>query len=276
MIQEFEVSQKWIENAAKYFIQTLWNIDKYKIHEQENISSIFLAGAPGAWKTEFLETVLNDLRENFIVIDIDMYRKSFKWYNGENSSEYQKTSVRVADKVLKFCFKNELNFIFDGTFRNYNKVKQNFKQCEKYERKCLVALVFQDPRVSFYYTFLRKLKKKRNVPIDVFVDGFYGSIESVFLVKKHFKNVDIIIANKKYNFANKDKFTYNVDYAVSNIVEFCKNYHIAYNKGIFTNRYKVKLDIESFNDTLSKHFWKKWSMFMNIKMWFIKRLYNLK
>lgn len=274
-MKDFEVSKEWIEKATECIIQNLWSIEKYTIVDKENISSIFLAWAPWAWKTEFLETVFNDLRENFVVIDIDMYRKLFKWYNGENSSEYQKVSVRVADKVLKFCFKNSLNFIFDGTFRNYNKVKQNFKQCEKYKRKCLVALVFQDPRISFYYTFLRKLKKKRNVPIDVFIDGFYGSIESVFLVKKHFKFVDIMIANKKYSFANKNKFTYNVDYSTSNIVQFCKKYYIVYNKGIFTNRYRLKLDIESFNNTLVKQFGGTWWIWTKLRIWYIEKFFKL-
>lgn len=274
-MKDFELSKKWIEEAAEHFIQGLWNVEIYKIYEEENISSIFLAGAPWAWKTEFLETVFNDLRGNFVVIDIDIYRKLFKWYNGENSSYYQKSSVRVADKVLKFCFKNELNFIFDWTFRNYNKVKQNFKQCEKHKRRCLVALVFQDPRISFYYTFLRKLKKKRNVPIDVFVDGFYGSIESVFLVKKSFKDTDIMIAHKKYSFANRDKFTYNVDYSISNIVKFCKEYNIGYKKGIFINRYRLKLDIKSFHDTLLKQFSGTWWIWTKLRIWYIEKFFKL-
>ena len=159
-----------------------------------------------------------------------MYRNFFAGYNGENSREYQHASVRVADKILKFCFKNNLNFVFDGTFRNYNKVKQNFDQCEKYGRNSLIILIFQEPRLSFYYTFLRKLNKKRNVPTEVFVDGFYNSIKNVFQVKKDFPNVEIMIAEKYYNLFFKEIYRYKVDYDTENIYDFCDKHRIDYKK----------------------------------------------
>ncbi len=138
--------------------------------------------------------------------------------------------MRVADKILKFCFKNNLNFVFDGTFRNYNKVKQNFAQCEKYGRNSLIVLIFQEPRLSFYYTFLRKLNKKRNVPIDVFVDGFYESIRNIFQIKKDFKNVEIMVAEKHYNLFAKNIYEYKIDYDTQNIYSFCERHRIEYKK----------------------------------------------
>jgi Zeta toxin len=94
----------------------------------------------------------------------------FHGYNGENASDFQDSSVTVANKLLKFCFKNNLNFIFDGTFRSYQKVKQNLNQCRKHNRNVLITLIFQEPKISFYYTFLRKMEQTRNVPVDVFID----------------------------------------------------------------------------------------------------------
>lgn len=261
----FELDKDWIEKAAKSVISKFWDIENYKIVDSENVSAIFLAWAPGAWKTEFLETIFDDLKKKFIVIDIDSYRWLFKWYDWANSSDYQRASVRVADKILSYCFKNNLNFIFDGTFRNYNKVKQNFWQCEKYKRNSLVTLVFQDPRISFYYTFLRKMNKKRNVPIDVFIDWFYGSIENTFQAKNDFKKLDIMIAYKKYSLHNKNRFIYDINYNIQNIHDFCKEYKIWYHKGIFKNRHLVKLDILAFNNTLTAHF--------SSKTWLLKRIW---
>lgn len=259
----FELDKDWIKKAAEWIIWEFWDIEKYKISDSDNVSAIFLAWAPGAWKTEFLETIFDDLKKKFIVIDIDSYRWLFKWYDWANSSEYQRACVRVADKILRFCFKNNLNFIFDGTFRNYNKVKQNFWQCEKYNRNTLVTLVFQDPRISFYYTYLRKINKKRNVPIDVFIDGFYSSMENVFKAKNDFKDFEVMIAYKKYSIHNKNKVKYEINYNIQNIHDFCSTYKVWYRKGIFTNRHIIKLDIEAFNDTLISHF--------SSKTWFIKR-----
>lgn len=75
-----------------------------------------MAWAPGAWKTEFVESSLEVW--DYIVIDIDKYRKMFKWYNGRNSKKYQKYAKKVTDKMHKYCIKNKLNFVLDWTFGN--------------------------------------------------------------------------------------------------------------------------------------------------------------
>lgn len=251
---KIKLNENWYKKVAKMIIDWLWNLEKYTIKDSENISAIFLAGAPWSWKTEFLESILDELVENFVVIDLDKYRNLFVWYNWENASDYQKACVKVADKVLSYCFKNNLNFIFDGTFRSYNKVQQNFLQCQKYSRKSLISLIFQDPRISFYYTFLRKINKKRNVPIEIFIDGFYWSIENVFKIKKTFPKTELMIAHKKYNLRSKKNFSYKIDYQTSNIYAFCKKYKLWYQKWSFINRDILQFDISKFNDTLTQAF----------------------
>ncbi len=253
---KFDNTDNWILELSNYIISKIWDLNKYKIFDNNAISSIFLAWAPGAWKTEFLETIFNELKWWFIIIDIDKYRNYFNWYNWENSSDYQHACVKVADKILKFCFKNNLNFIFDWTFRNYNKVLQNITQCNKYNRKILITLIFQEPRISFYYTYLRKINKKRNVPIDVFIDWFYFSIENVFKIKNEFNNIEIIIANKKYHSLNKDKYKYLIDYDILNINDFCKKYHIKYKNWKFENRDYLKFDLIDFKNILDEHHFK--------------------
>ncbi len=234
----------------------------------------FLAWAPWAWKTEFLDTIFCSLKESFIIIDIDKYRKLFEWYDWENSDKFQKWSVKVAEKVLSFCFKNKLNFIFDGTFRNFNKIKENFWQCKKNNRNSLITLIFQEPRISFYYTFLRKLKKQRNVPIDVFVDWFYNSIENVFKALRNFEKVDLMIAYKRYAFLDKDKWYFEIDHNTNNISDFCRKYRIDYEKWIFKNKTKLKLDIENYNNTLLEENLWRWSLYLKAKLWAIEKFFK--
>lgn len=273
-MSKFEKTEEWIEEVANYIISTFWDISKYKIKNKKTISSIFLAWAPWAWKTEFLDTIFNDLKINYIVIDIDKYRDYFNWYNWENSSEYQNCSVKVADKILKYCFKNDLNFVFDWTFRNYNKIKQNFWQCTKYNRKSLITLIFQEPRISYYYTFLRKLKKCRNVPIDVFIDWFYDSIFNVFKATSEFSSIDIMIAHKKYHPLNKDKSLFKMDYKTDNLKDFCDKYGIEYKKWKFLNKEKLKIDIEKYNTILMTQFSWKWTLFWKFKIWLHEKFWK--
>jgi hypothetical protein len=272
---KFENNEEWYIKMTNYVISTFWDICKYEIKNKKNISAIFLAGAPWSWKTEFLNTIFDELKKNFIVIDIDKYRELFKWYDWENSSQYQNASVKVADKILSYCFKNSLNFVFDWTFRNYNKIVQNFWQCKKYNRQALITLIYQEPRISFYYTFLRKLSKKRNVPIDVFIDGFYDSIFNVFKCIKNFNNIDLIIAHKKYNPLNKDKFNYKMDYKTDNLKVFCNKYWILYKKWEFKHKEKLRLDIIEYNDTLIAQFLWEWTWFWKLKIRFCEKSYKL-
>ncbi len=271
---KFENNTEWYEKMADFIIGSFWDVWKFKIKNSKNISSIFLAWAPWAGKTEFLDTIFWDLKENFIVIDVDKYRKLFKWYNWKNSNDFQQGSVKVADKILKFCFKKNLNFVFDWTFRNFNKIEQNFWQCKKYNRFSLITLIYQEPRISFYYTFLRKLKKKRNVPINVFVDWFYSSIENTFKATKKFKNLDLMIAHKVYNPLKRDKWTFKIDNKTKNIYDFCDKYRIYYKKWTFLYSKKLEFDIIKYNNILVTEILWEWTRFGKIKVWFYETLYK--
>lgn len=267
--QKYLNTEAWATLLAESIIASLGNLEQYTMKESENISSIFLAWAPWAGKSEFLETILVDLRKDFIVIDIDAYRSLFDGYNGENASDFQKNSVRVADKVLKYCFHHNLNFIFDGTFRSYEKVKQNLEQCKHYKRNTMVTLVYQEPRISFYYTFLRKIYKTRNVPVEVFIDGFYSSIENVFRAKEEF-GVFLFIASKTYQNIDKRKFTYKIHDEIKTLSSFCKKFRIWYTEWVFSNKYYLTLDIESFQDTLNANYRGKGSFLSWLKLWYFK------
>lgn len=274
-MKKFHKDDDWIKQLFEYLKWEIWNLDDYKIVNSNYISAIFLAWAPWAWKTEFLDTIFTELKENFIIIDIDKYRDFFIWYNWDNSSEYQNASVKVADKILKYCFKNQLNFIFDWTFRNFNKVSQNFNQCKKYHRKSLITFIYQEPRISFYYTFLRKLDKKRNVPIEVFIDWFYDSIFNVFKAIKIFTDVDLIIAHKKYNPLNKNQSKFLIDYKTKTIKKFTTKYKISYENWLFKNKEKLRLDLINFQDILVREFQGTGTILWKIHIWFKEKTWKI-
>lgn len=276
MEKKFNNNDEWIKELSNYIISKIKDIDKYKIINNKYISSIFLAWAPWAWKTEFLDTIFWELKDTFIIIDIDEYRKFFIWYNWENSSDYQNSSVRVADKILSYCFKQNLNFVFDWTFRNYNKVSQNFNQCKKYNRNSLITLIYQEPRISFYYTYLRKINKKRNVPIEVFIDWFYYSIENAFKAIQEFSHSELIIAHKKYNPLNKDNSKFLMDYKTNTIKKFSKKYRINYKNNEFKNKEKLMLDLKKFKDTLDVEFHWKWTLFWKLFIWIKEKIWKIR
>ena len=57
--------------------------------------AVFMAGSPGAGKTE-VATGLAEIFKNVVIIDADVFRSCFPGYNGHNSDEFQKGSSLIA------------------------------------------------------------------------------------------------------------------------------------------------------------------------------------
>ncbi|WP_368267005.1 zeta toxin family protein, partial [Enterococcus sp. RTP21361st1_A6_RTP21361_211029] len=57
--------------------------------KEEEKTAIFMAGSPGAGKTEATQT-LTALNSNLCVIDADKFRELFPGYAGNNSDEFQR------------------------------------------------------------------------------------------------------------------------------------------------------------------------------------------
>lgn len=242
----FENDDFWIESITNIFIEEIKeNIYKYQNKDEKDISVIFLAWAPGSGKTEFVESLLE--KNYFFVIDIDKYRKYFNWYNWKNASEYQKSCVKIANKLYIYCLKNDIKFIFDGTFRNINLVKQNFELIKKYNKNAIIYYIFQSPYLSYFYTFLRKIKNIRNVPIDVFISWFYDSIINIFEIKRLYSEIEL---NIWYKDKIKNIFiTYN---NIDNIDFFTKKYNISYINWEFKNKNELIKNIYLFDSILRK------------------------
>lgn len=222
---KFRNTKDWAKLLANFLISQYekdW-IDKYKI--DKSLSTIFLAWAPWAWKTEFLETVLK--YENFMVIDIDKYRDFFEWYNWKNADLYQDSSSRVATKIFDYCIKNDLKVIFDWTLTSEMWIKNIKKSLDK-NRKIWVILIYQDPVISYSYTIVRQENNERKVSMDAFLRIYYNSIKYCFQVVEEHKNIQFIIWSKNKNrkrkqmiFHNKDRFDkyFNVEYNSENLKE---------------------------------------------------------
>lgn len=81
----------------------------------EDKVAVFMAGTPGAGKTEVAEAIA-ELSSNLCVIDADSFRIQFPGYNGSNSSHFQKGASWLVDHVLTYLLRRGYSFILDGTF----------------------------------------------------------------------------------------------------------------------------------------------------------------
>ena len=179
--------------------------------------SVFMAGSPGAGKTEFSKSLIDILEGNkerrVIRIDGDEVRPLIPGYDGCNSHLFQGAVSLIVEKMHDIVLHQNQSFVLDGTFAKYEKAEDNIKRSLEHHRQVFIFYIYQKPEVAWKFTQAREEKEGRNIPKSAFIEQFLGARDtvneialqfkdmvSIFLVKKDFeKNAveDIIVINKE-------------------------------------------------------------------------------
>ncbi len=168
-----------------------------KIARLDQKEAIFMAGTPGAGKTE-VATSLLELSEDICRIDADVFRAKFPGYNGRNSSDFQRGASWLVDYSLDTILKNGYSFLLDGTFA-IGRAKQNIERCLSRDYDVTIYFIFQDPLVAWNYTKIREKVEGRFVPKDRFINAYFKSRENVREVLKHYgESVSVHVILKDY------------------------------------------------------------------------------
>ena len=93
--------------------------------------AIFMAGSPGAGKSEVALGLVNSYHKH-LIIDADEFRLQFPEYNGSNSSLFQKASSWLVDQAFKYVINHGYSFILDATFAILSAEKKHYACTEKW------------------------------------------------------------------------------------------------------------------------------------------------
>lgn len=163
--------------------------------------SVFMAGSPGAGKTESSRNLIERLTKDshsVLRIDSDELRTQFDEYNGMNSSLFMGATSIIADKIHDLSLTNKQSFVFDGTFSNLERSRENIKRSLDKDRFVQIVYVYQEPEQAWKFVKAREIKDGRMVPKDAFISQYYKARENVNLLKKEFNEkikVDLIVKN---------------------------------------------------------------------------------
>lgn len=147
----------------------------------------FMAGTPGAGKTELARNIMALFDTKPCRIDADDFRQLIPGYDGANSSLVQPAAAMMVDKVFDVVIDRGFSFILDGTFA-VGKSVENIKRAIRHGFEVQVYFVYQDPKEAWEFTKIREQKEGRHVPLDAFVDAYFKSRENVKSVKGEFGN----------------------------------------------------------------------------------------
>jgi len=170
------------------------------VSEEEPVS-VFMAGSPGAGKTEASIELLKSFSADgirILRIDPDELREEFEEYTGENSWLFQGAISILVDKIHDFALKQNQSFLLDGTLTNFTKAEQNISRSLRKGRVVQILYVYQKPELAWNFVRARELTEGRHIPPEQFIQQYFAARKVVNSLKKVFGGnirVDLLLKN---------------------------------------------------------------------------------
>ncbi len=166
---------------------------------EENPVSVFMAGSPGAGKTEASIELLEELDGTPIIrIDPDGLRTEFKGYDGTNAWLFQKAVSVLVEKIHDLALDQGQSFLLDGTLSNYEKSRDNVKRSLKKGRVVQLLYVYQEPLLAWNFVQAREEAEGRRILKEDFVNQYFAARDVVNRLKQEFGKdigVDLLLKN---------------------------------------------------------------------------------
>jgi len=191
-----EEAKQFIKQNKKLLLEQFAN-DKVCKSEAHPVS-IFMAGSPGAGKTEFSKNLILKQAIKAVRIDADDIRTMIPQYTGNNSNQVQGASALGVEYLHDYVLKKKKSMILDATFADYNKSELNIKRSLKRDRFIEIYYIYQTPLIAWKFTKAREKLEGRKVPKPIFIDALFNSKINVQKIKEEFGDkikVNVVIKN---------------------------------------------------------------------------------
>lgn len=200
-------AKRFIKEKKKELIKKFADPEIYK--PDNNPVSLFMAGSPGAGKTEFSKRLIERFSTKPVRIDADDIRDMFDGYTGGNAHLFQPACTIGVNKLYDYVLDNKLSVILDGTFA-YAGALDNVRRSVKKSRKVEVYYLYQDPIIAWDFTIKREAVEHRHVSREIFVKSFLLSKENVNKAKEEFKErIELNLIIKNFN-TGLERFELNI------------------------------------------------------------------
>ncbi len=204
-------ANEWVRRHQKELFEFAIKSSGYDIAIVEATpAATFMAGTPGAGKTEVSKRFVEEFAVRPIRIDADEFRSQIPGYTGSNSSIIQSAATTAVQKVLDHSFAKNYSFVLDGTF-GYKNAMMNLKRAYRHGYSLQILFIYQDPVAAWNFTKIREKKEGRHVPVDVFIEAYFNARNNVKMAKKEFGSVvNLTLVTKDY-VSGMEAVTANID-----------------------------------------------------------------
>jgi predicted ABC-type ATPase len=160
--------------------------------------SVFMAGSPGAGKTEASIELLARFPTPVLRIDPDELRSEFPDYTGGNAALFQPAVSILVDRIHDLALEQDQSFILDGTLSHHAAAHKNVQRSLKRGRAVQILYVYQSPLLAWDFVQAREGLEGRRIRAEVFVEQYFAARDVVNALKHEFGpkvSVDLLMKN---------------------------------------------------------------------------------
>ncbi|OYQ19200.1 zeta toxin family protein [Pseudomonas mandelii] len=192
--------------------------DKLLYPPEQDPVSVFMAGSPGAGKTEASIALVNLFADTAILrIDPDELRSEFTDYAGGNAWVFQSGVSILVEKILDCAFDQRQSFVLDGTLSNIDVARRNVERSLGRGRFVQILYVYQNPLLAWEFIKAREEAEGRRIRPEHFVDQYFAARDVVNALKLEYGgnvHVDLLLkhidnSGRLYK-AGVDKIDYHI------------------------------------------------------------------
>ncbi|MHB8564647.1 MAG: zeta toxin family protein, partial [Acidiferrobacteraceae bacterium] len=171
--EEERVAQVALEYAKKHRTEMARRLTDPAIFVPEaHPVSVFMAGSPGAGKTEAsieLLTLQGADGTKVLRIDPDELREELPGYTGENAWLFQRAVIPIVERMHDLALQQGQSFLLDGTLSSYSVAEKNIQRSLKRDRTVQILYVYQEPQQAWRFVQAREAAEGRRTQPDDFV-----------------------------------------------------------------------------------------------------------
>lgn len=204
-------AKQWVRANKKRLYDTFCDLKKYPKTKQP--ITVFMAGTPGAGKTEFSKSLIDAFDHPIIRIDADEIREMMRdiGYTGANAHIYQQAVGAAVNNMYGHVIKRSQSALVDGTFA-YDNWRENIDRSLRQGRLVEIYYIYQDPDIAWKYVKDRESQQGRAVPGSIFIRDYYASIENVQKAKN-------VFGNQVHLYLAKHNYQKEIEYVIVNIAK---------------------------------------------------------
>jgi predicted ABC-type ATPase len=177
--EEKRIEEEAIAYTKKHRNEIARRLTDPKIFVPEaNPVSVFMAGSPGAGKTEASIELINLKGADgakVLRIDPDELREELPGYTGENAWLFQRAVIPIVERIHDLALEQRQSFLLDGTLSSYSVAEKNIQRSLKRGRTVQILYVYQDPHQAWKFVQAREVAEGRRIQPEDFVRQYFDA-----------------------------------------------------------------------------------------------------